>query len=91
MLEKENKALKSSNHDFAKKIEIKFETVENKINMLKETVEEKNKNISSLEAKILNMESSFEAKLTKLEKHINNSENKFKWDKCKFKPTLKQD
>ena len=52
--------------------------------MLKETVEEKNNQISSFEAKILNMESSFQAKLTALEKLINNSENKFKCDKCKF-------
>ena len=75
---------KSVNDDLAKKIENRFKTAENKIELLRKTLDEKDKNISLLEAKITTLETTFTEKLASIEKHVTEKENKFKCNKCDF-------
>ena len=70
--------------ELSKKIEDKFKTFEQKLELLRKTLEEKDKQILSLEEKISNSNISFESKLDKLEKKVKNNENRFKCDKCNF-------
>ena len=83
-MEKENKALSAANNELIKKVDQKYKSLENRIELLKKEYELNDDKISSLEIKMNDQEKSFNTKLAKLEKQINSTENKFKCDHCKF-------
>ena len=79
MVEKENKVLKASNQDLLKKMEGKFQSLDNKIELLRKANELKEDKISSLETKVNDQEVFFTEKLEKLSR-----EKRFKCDKCDY-------
>ena len=69
-LKKEYKVQNDTFGDVLKKMEKKFETLEDKIEMQRKALQDKEKFIKTLEKKIYTFDHSFGAKIDKLEKNL---------------------
>ena len=83
-LQKEYKVQNDTFGDVLKKMEKKFETLEDKIEMQRKALQDKEKFIKTLEKKINTFDHSFGAKIDKLEKISEEMKLQFKCEKCNF-------